>query len=198
MDYLRIPACLLAFSIVATALTFATKAPSQTAKTEQSMPNLTYPELHDFDFLVGRWHVHHLRLKERLAGNQQWDEFEGSSVLMKTMGGFGTFDDNVIELPGGAYRAMTVRVFDPKDRKWSIWWFDARTPQAAIDPPLRGGFKDGVGTFYSDDTFKGKSIRVRFIWSQITPTSAHWEQAFSPDGGKTWETNWKMSLEREG
>lgn len=154
------------------------------------------PELHDFDFLVGRWRVHHKRLKERLAGSHEWVEFEGTSELWQTMGGYGTFDDNVIGLPGGAYRAMGFRAFDIKDRKWSIWWVDGRTPQAPVDPPVRGVFRDGVGTFYADDTLNGKPIRVRFEWSQITPTSAHWEQAFSPDAGKTWETNWKMDLER--
>ena len=72
---------------------------------------------------------------------------------------------------------------------WSIWWFDGRTP-SELDPPVTGRFENGVGTFYSDDTFKGKPIRVRFTWSNITAASAHWEQAFSADGGKTWETNW--------
>ncbi len=150
----------------------------------------------DFDFLVGRWQVRHRRLKERLAGNHEWIEFAGTSVLQKTMGGYGTFDDNVLELPGGTYRAMTIRSWDRESKQWSIWWLDGRMPLGPLDPPLRGGFRDGVGTFFADDTFSGRPIRVRFTWSRITPTSCQWDQAFSPDGGATWETNWVMAFTR--
>jgi hypothetical protein len=150
----------------------------------------------DFDFLVGHWQVHHRRLKERLANNHEWIEFEGTSVLQKTMGGYGTFDDNVLDFPGGAYRAVGLRSFDPKSGQWSIWWLDSRTPLGPLDPPVRGGFHDGVGTFLADETFNGKPIRVRFQWSRITSTSCHWEQAFSSDNGASWETNWVMDFKR--
>ena len=149
---------------------------------------------HDWDWLVGSWNVSHRRLKARLAGSTEWEEFDGTSVLWLTMGGLGTVDDNVLELPGGTYRAVGIRAFDPDAGRWSIWWLDARTP--TIEPPVRGGFEDGIGTFVGDDTLNGRPIRVRFQWSQITPTSAHWEQAFSPDGGETWETNWIMDFTR--
>ena len=152
--------------------------------------------LHDFDFLVGSWRVHHRRLKERLAGNQEWVPFEGTCVMRKLMDGFGNVDDNVLNLPEGAYRAVGLRSYDPKTAQWQIWWLDGRMPSNPLDPPVRGGFANGVGTFETDDTLRGKPIRVRFTWSKITPTSAHWEQAFSPDAGKTWETNWTMEFER--
>jgi hypothetical protein len=157
-------------------------------------PVLTGHE-HDWAWLVGRWSVRHRRLKERLAGSTQWEEFNGTSVLWLTLGGLGTVDDNVLEIPSGTYRAVGVRAFDPKDSQWSIWWLDARDP-TVIEPPVKGGFKDGVGTFEGDDTLRGRPVKVRFRWTKITPTSAHWEQAFSPDGGATWETNWTMELTR--
>jgi hypothetical protein len=150
---------------------------------------------HDWDWLVGRWTVKHRRLKARLAGSTEWEEFNGASVVWLTMGGSGTFDENIIELPGGTYRANGVRAYDPKTRQWSIWWLDERHP-AAIEPPVRGGFKDGVGTFMGDDTLNGRPIKVKFEWSKITANSAHWEQAFSPDGGATWEMNWAMDFTR--
>jgi hypothetical protein len=196
MKIYRAGAGLLALHLAIAVPAFAADQTDQSSGKEQTMPGQQIPELHDFDFLVGEWRVHHRQLKERLAGSQEWREFEGTSVLWKTMGGYGTFDDNVLEHPGGTYRAMGVRAFDIKDRKWSIWWIDGRTPQAPLDPPVRGAFKDGVGTFYADDTFNGKPIRVRYTWSHITPKTCHWEQAFSPDGGVTWETNWRMDLER--
>lgn len=152
--------------------------------------------LHDWDFLVGRWTVRHSRLKERLADNDEWEEFAGTCVNWTTLGGQGNVDDNVLELPDGTYQGVGIRAFDAGTRKWSIWWIDSRT--ATIDPPVRGGFKDGVGTFIGDDALRGRPVKVRFRWSKITPTSAHWEQAFSPDGGATWETNWRMDFTRVG
>jgi hypothetical protein len=150
--------------------------------------------LHDFDFLVGHWRVHHRRLKERLANSLEWVEFEGTSALRKIMGGYGNIDDNVLEFPGGAYRAAGLRSFDASSGQWSIWWLDGRTPLGPLEPPVKGGFRDGIGTFLADDTFNGKPIRVRFEWSGITSTTCHWEQAFSSDDGVTWETNWIMDF----
>jgi NIPSNAP len=101
-------------------------------------------------------------------------------------------DENVLDFPDDAYRAVAVRTYDAAKRQWSIWWIDGRNP-SHLDPPVVGGFKNGVGTFYGEDTFKGKPIRIRFLWTNLT-TQPHWEQAFSDDGGKTWETNWTMEF----
>ena len=150
----------------------------------------------DFDFLVGRWTVHHRRLKARLVGCTDWDEFAGSSALRALMDGRANVEDNVLELPAGHYRAVTLRSFNPQTRQWAIWWLDGRSPHV-IDAPMVGGFRRGVGTFYADEAVDGKPIRVRFLWSDITATSCRWQQAFSPDGGKTWETNWIMKFMRE-
>lgn len=149
----------------------------------------------DFDFLFGHWKVRHRRLRKRLANDTQWDEFGGTSECRSILGGNGNIDDNLIALPDGPYRAATLRAFDAKSRQWSIWWLDGRTNR--IDPPMIGHFKNGVGSFYCDDVFEGKPIRVRFIWSDIAEDSALWQQAFSADGGKTWETNWYMIFVRE-
>jgi hypothetical protein len=151
----------------------------------------------DFDFLIGAWRVRHRRLKERLAGDTRWEEFDGSSVFSPLMAGSAHVDDNVIELPAGTYRAVSLRSFDPQTRQWAIWWLDGRHPHR-LDVPVVGCFEGGVRTFLADDQFAGRPIRVRFQWSHITPNSARWQQAFSPDGGKTWETNWVMDFTRSG
>jgi hypothetical protein len=156
------------------------------------------PGLHDFDFLFGPWHVHHRRLKDRLAGSHDWVEFNGTSVSQPVLGGQGNMDDNVLNAPGDPYRAVTLRAFDPKTQLWSIWWLDGRAASGSLEPAVRGRFANGVGTFYADDVFKGRPIRVRFIWSHITPRSARWEQAFSTDQGQTWEVNWVMEFQRVG
>lgn len=149
----------------------------------------------DFDFLVGRWTVRHRRLKERLARCTQWETFTGTSVLWTLLDGQGCVDDNVLDLPAGRYRAASFRAFDPETKLWAIWWLDARHPHQ-LDAPVVGRFEGGIGTFLADDTFNGKPIRVRYLWSDITPTSARWQQAVSEDGGATWETNWAMEFER--
>jgi hypothetical protein len=150
----------------------------------------------DFDFLVGRWRVHHRRLKSRLAHCTEWEEFGGTSDLRLLMNGHGTIDENVIELPAGSYRAVTLRSYDASTREWAIWWLDGRDPHR-MDVPMKGRFDhDGVGRFFADETFNSHPIRVRFLWSDITPSTCRWQQAFSPDGGATWETNWVMDFTR--
>ena len=149
----------------------------------------------DFDFFIGSWHVAHRRLKDRLVGSTEWVSFTGSGVTQKILGGLGNMDDNVLELPGDPYRAVTLRTFNPDTHQWSIWWLDGRHP-GNLDTPVVGGFENQVGTFYADDTLAGKVIRVRFLWAMPEPDKPRWEQAFSPDGGETWEVNWIMDFTR--
>ncbi|MEX0733583.1 MAG: hypothetical protein WD944_12390 [Steroidobacteraceae bacterium] len=151
----------------------------------------------DFDFFIGSWRVAHRRLKERLAGCNDWVEFGGTCVTQKILGGLGNMDDNFLDLPDDAYRAVTLRTFDPPKKLWSIWWLDGRNP-GSLDVPVVGGFENGVGTFYADDHFAGKPIRIRFLWSMPGKDTPSWEQAFSPDAGRSWETNWIMNFTRTG
>jgi len=148
----------------------------------------------DFDLFIGNWRVHHRWLKERLSNNHDWIDFEGTSTAQKILGGLGNMDDNVLTFPAGTYRAVTLRTSAPAKKLWSILWIDSRNP-GPLDPPVVGRFENGVGTFYADDTFKGKPIRVRYLWTNLS-TTPHWEQAFSEDRGKTWETNWTMDFTR--
>lgn len=150
---------------------------------------------HDFDFLAGDWTVLHRRLKERLSECTEWDEFEGTTSARLLMEGAANVDDNLLHLPGGSYRAVTLRSYDTNSGQWSIWWLDGRNPHV-LDTPVRGSFADGKGIFFADDTLNGTPIRVRFIWSDIQRNSARWEQAFSLDGGETWEINWTMDFTR--
>ncbi|MBO9545394.1 DUF1579 domain-containing protein [Caulobacter sp.] len=150
-----------------------------------------------FDLRVGKWKATHRRLKERLVGDTRWETFTGEQVWWKTMNGQGNADDNLLRLPDGDYWGLTTRAYDPATGEWAIWWLDARKP-GVMDTPVKGRFVNGVGTFYADDTLRGKPIKVRFTWSNITATGAHWEQAFSPDGGRTWEVNWYTDFEKIG
>lgn len=155
--------------------------------------------MNDFDFLVGTWNVRHHKLRQRLAGCDAWWEFDGTSTFWKILGGLGNADDNVIHQPTGMYRGASVRLFDLDAELWSIWWMSEG--HAAIEPPVVGGFQDGRGVFTGTDTFTAANgdrqpIDVRFVWSDITDRSATWQQAFSVDGGDSWESNWSMHFRR--
>jgi hypothetical protein len=149
----------------------------------------------DFDFAIGNWNVTHRRLRERLANCNEWIEFSGTSETRKVLGGHGNVEDNLLELPDGTYRAVALRSFNPLEDAWAIWWLDGRTPWS-MDAPVVGKFLAGVGLFYADGLFNGKPIRIRFTWTKITADTLRWEQAFSPDAGATWETNWTMHFAR--
>ena len=150
--------------------------------------------VHDFDFEIGEWRVRH-RTKPPMQ--EKWAvEFEGTCVTRSLMNGAGNIEEHTFHRPTGVSYGLALRAYDAKTRQWAIWWVDSRSPHLPMDPPMLGRFDDGVGTFYSDTDMDGKPARVRFIWSGISATTAHWEQAFSFDGGKTWHTNWEMSFTR--
>ena len=149
---------------------------------------------HDFDFLIGTWKVHHRRLTGRLKGSTEWEEFEGDTVDRKILNGLGNMDENILHRKTGDVHAISLRLFNPHSKEWSIHWSTDLT--GALDVPMIGGFENGRGEFYSQEVFEGRHIYNRFIWSKIAATSCQWEQAFSEDGGRTWETNWIMEFER--
>jgi hypothetical protein len=164
--------------------------------TPQDVPGATNPAsqgIHGFDFEYGHWRVHH---RAKSASDGTWKEFDGTCTAQPFMAGQGDIEEHVFSRPTGVTYGTAIRAFDLKSEEWAIWWIDSRYPHLALDPPVKGRFDHGVGTFYSDSLVNGKTVRTRFTWSQITPTSAHWEQAISDDAGKTWDTNWIMEFRR--
>jgi hypothetical protein len=148
--------------------------------------------MRDFDFLIGSWTVEHRRLTQRLVGATDWDTFRGTAVCRAVLDGVGNVDE--ITLPALGAVGMTVRLFNRATGSWSLHWSSSLT--GTFEPPVVGGFEDGVGRFYGDDVHDGRPIRVRYVWDGITPTAARWQQAFSVDHGQTWETNWVMAFTR--
>jgi len=150
---------------------------------------------HDFDFLFGRWRVHNERLRRRLAGSTDWQCFDAIAECRPILGGAGNIDEFVTdEFEPSVFFGMTLRLFDRTTQRWSIWWASNR--KGGLEPPVVGNFNDGIGRFEGDDVHAGRPVRVRFVWSDTGPDRAHWEQAFSADGGRTWETNWRMHFTR--
>ncbi len=152
----------------------------------------------DFDFLTGTWRVRHRKLRARLAGCTDWDEFESSFDAHTQLGGLVSIDEGALPQPS-AYRGMTFRTYDVAAGEWLLHWFDSRNLQMDT-APVRGRFEDGpdgrVGVFVAEDVQEGVPVLCRFRWTVLSPRSATWDQAFSTDDGTTWETNWMMTEDR--
>lgn len=148
-----------------------------------------------FDFLIGSWDSRQRKLRKRLAGCTDWDEFSATLEVQKVLGGLGNIDELVMHTASGEARGLTVRLFDPATRVWRIYWA-AAGQSGALDTPMVGRFTDGIGMFYCHEVFNGEPVFTRFIWTHSGPDACHWEQAFSTDGGQTWETNWTADFTR--
>jgi hypothetical protein len=154
------------------------------------------PGARDFDFLHGAWRIVNERLVSRLTNSDEWERFEAEGICRPILGGIGNIDSfSPREGKWQGFEGASLRIFNPQTGLWSIYWAD--NVICGLTPPVVGRFTDNVGEFYGDDTHEGTTVRARFIWSGITPTSAHWEQAFSADGGLSWEKNWTMAFTRD-
>lgn len=149
----------------------------------------------DFDFLFGAWRIVNERLTARLVGSADWERFEAHGACRPILGGIGNIDDFRPQGDGWqGFEGALLRLCDPATGLWSIYWAD--NVRCTLFPPLVGRFVAGEGEFFGDDQHEGRPVRVRFRWTGIGPRTARWEQAFSADGGATWETNWIMRFTR--
>jgi hypothetical protein len=147
----------------------------------------------NFDFFVGNWTSKQRRLRQLFAGSDDWEEFTGLIRCWSIWDGAGNFDE--MTFPTKGVSGATLRLYDKARDEWSLYWADSRVGLTL--PPVVGRFgDDGRGIFTGDDVHDGKPIKVVYVWSQITPQSCRWEQAFSADEGATWETNWIMDFTR--
>ena len=153
---------------------------------------------HDFDFAIGNWKFHLKKLEHPLTGSTTWVELDGTSSCRKIWDGRANIDEVEVNNPEKHLhiQGLTLRLYNPESHQWSLYWANAAKGALGL-PPVIGQFKNGRGEFYDQEDFNGRAIFVRYVWSDITPTSAHFEQAFSTDGGKTWEINWITDQTRE-
>ncbi len=152
---------------------------------------------HDFDFLIGNWKAHVHRLPDRLVGSTTWVEYDGISNHKKILDSNANFEEFEVDNPEKHLhiKAQTLRLYNPDSHQWSIYPLDLAKGALNL-PPVVGQFAGNRGEFYDQEQYKGRSILVRYVWLNISPKSARMEQSFSPDGGKTWETNWICELTR--
>lgn len=142
----------------------------------------------DFDFHIGTWKTHVKRRLRPLTGSSTWVEMNGTTIVRKVWDGKANLVELVADTPNGRFEGLNLRLYNPQARQWSLSF--ASSSDGTLAPPTIGEFKNGRGEFYAQETLNGRAILVRFIISDITPESIRFEQAFSDDGGKTWEVNW--------
>jgi hypothetical protein len=153
----------------------------------------------DFDFLLGSWNIHNRRRTNAMYRDREgiWQEFDARHIAdEKHLDGRVIIDHFEGKLPDGEIRkGMTIRAFDPQAGLWSLVWLDNRNEPDFR--PLLGKFQGGIGLFYQDiEAPDSQPLRLRFTWDKITAQTARWQQAFSFDGGETWDTNWIMEFSR--
>ncbi|HLA73719.1 MAG TPA: hypothetical protein VK624_19610 [Steroidobacteraceae bacterium] len=143
---------------------------------------------HDFDFNIGTWKTHLRRLVQPLTGSRTWIEYDGTTVVRKVWEGRANLAELEAGGPKGHLQVLSLRLYDPRAGQWSL--NSASSTGGGISVPTVGEFRNGRGEFYDYESFNGRMILVRNVWSDITANSCRFEQAFSDDGGKTWEVNW--------
>jgi hypothetical protein len=152
---------------------------------------------HDFDFLIGDWKAHLKRLPDRLVGSNKWIEYDGISNHKKVLDSNANFEEFDVKnaKDGLRIKAQTLRLYNPESHQWTIYPIDLDKGTLGL-PAVVGQFNARKGEFYDQEEWKGRMILVRYQWTDVSPKTAHFEQAFSPDGGKTWEVNWILDLTR--
>jgi hypothetical protein len=143
---------------------------------------------HDFDFEIGTWKTHLSRLLHPLNGSTTWIHLEGTSVVRKVWDGRANLVELEADGPTGHIEVLSLRLYNPESHQWSLNY--ANSDAGTLGQPTIGEFNGGRGEFFDQETFNGRAILVRNVWSDITPNSCRFEQSFSGDGGKSWEVNW--------
>ena len=149
---------------------------------------------HDFDFEFGSWKVRLRRVPKPLTGSSEWVEMAGTSVVRQVWNGRANLGELDVENATSHIEGLSLRLYNPQSRQWSIYWANAR--DGGIGTAMIGQFANGRGEFFNQELFEGKAVYVRFVFSDITAATFRLEQAFSPDGGKTWGPNWIAEFTR--
>jgi len=172
----------------------------QTAAPPANLPRTPDPPKaadgqHDFDFEFGAWKTHIRRLLRPLSGSSDWVDLDGTSTVRRVWNGRANLGELDVANATTRLEGLSLRVYNPATRQWSIYWANSRDGQ--LGTAMIGQFKDGRGEFFNQETLDGRAIYVRFVFSDIQPASFRLEQAFSGDGGKSWEPNWIATFTRQ-
>jgi hypothetical protein len=179
----------LLFSLAASALDKQTPKRNEDTKSQVD-------HQHDFDWEIGDWKVHLRRLLHPLTGSKSWDEFDGTAHVRKVWNGRANLLELKLNGPAGDIEALSLRLYNPQSEQWSVYF--ATSDDGTLGTPMVGQFQNGRGEFSDRELFHGRMIDLHFVFSDVTEKSFHGEQSFSPNRGKSWETNWIEDFTRAG
>lgn len=180
--------CVLAGSLIVMVQPIHAFAQQNSEVAKTSVQQAQRDGQHDFDFEIGTWKTHLRRLVHPLSRSTTWIEYDGTSIVSKIWNGRANLVELEADGPGGHFEGLNLRLYDPESHQWSLNF--AGGSGGGLGQPTIGEFKNGRGEFFDQETLNGRAILVRFVISDITADSCRFEQAFSKDGGKTWEVNW--------
>jgi hypothetical protein len=150
---------------------------------------------HDFDFNIGAWKIHTRLLLHPLTGSSDWVDLNGTVHVRKVWNGRAQLEEIEADGSTGHFEGLTLFLYNPQAHQWGQYFVDSAV--GVLNQPQIGEFKNGRGELFGLESFNGRTIFVRFVWSDITPNSHHVEQSFSDDGGKTWQPNFVATLTRD-
>lgn len=173
-----------------TCLCLLASMPAMTASAQVAQPQHVENAggQHDFDWEIGTWKTQVRRLVNPFSSTPEWAEYTGTSVVRKVLDGRANLVELRVEGPAGRIHGTSLRLYNPQTRQWSLNYASIRS--GMLSRPVFGGFREGRGEFYGQEDLDGRAVLVRFVISDASADSARFEQAFSVDGGRTWETNW--------
>jgi hypothetical protein len=184
----RYHACLSCLAVMGLLYLPAAPACAQATKAARTGAATPRDGQHDFDFEIGTWRTHLKRLAHPLSGSSEWLEYEGVTTVRKVWNGRANLVELTADGPDGHFEGLNLRLYNPRSRQWSLNF--ANSSDGTLGQPTIGGFIDGRGEFYDQEDFNGRAIFVRFVITPLDADTIRFEQAFSDDGGKTWEINW--------
>lgn len=149
-------------------------------------------DIHNFDFLIGKWDVVNRRLKERLTNCDEWIEFSAAMETKSILNGLGTMDEMKSSHFGNNFVGLSIRILNPVLDEWTIYWADTANPEVGLKKQVVGKFENGKGTFFGKEDYQGKVVKLRFLWIKESSSTAKWEQAYYDEANQVWETNWTM------
>lgn len=163
--------------------------------TQNDAAKITESGMHDFDFLFGKWTILHKRLLKPLEGADEWNAFVTDFEAWPLLGGLANMDRLSGDVNGKPLEGYSIRTYDKDTGEWTIYWMDSWNP--ALREQVRGRFEDGVGVFYGEEAYQGRTYPMRFMWENATPDTARWEQAYRHPQSGAWETNWVMEFTKK-
>jgi hypothetical protein len=143
---------------------------------------------HDFDWEVGTWDTQLKRLRDPLSGKTEWLAYSGTSVIKPVMGQRANLVELDVRGSAGQIAGVSLRLYQPATGQWRLHF--ANLANGLMTDPMHGAFHQGLGTFYGQDSVNGRFVLVRFLIIPVASDQYRFEQAYSSDGGKNWETNW--------